>query len=198
VSKPLEPSFSLRTPPGEDRDRRVCDHCGFIDYVNPRIVVGAVAAWSDKGPAFGPDAVALEDIQILLCRRAIMPRRGFWTLPAGFMETQETVADGTRREAREEAEVELSLDAVLAIYDVAHLSQVQIFHRAALPSAQIGAGEETLESRLFAWADIPWKALAFHSVSWALLAFEASRLQARFAPFANPEGEKGWRFPQGV
>ena len=194
----LEPSFSMRTPEGEDRDRRVCDHCGFVDYVNPKIVVGAVAAWSPQGPAFGAGAVALDQVKILLCRRAIMPRRGWWTLPAGYMEEGESVAEATRREAEEEAGADLMLDGLLALYDVPRRSQVQIFHRATLASPSIAAGPESLEAVLFDWAEIPWKALAFHSVSWALVQFEESRLLDRFPPFGNPPGEPGWRGPAGA
>ncbi len=196
MAKPAEPSFSLRIPPGEDRERRICDRCGFIDYVNPRIVVGAVVAESVRGPAFGPGAVPLADVEILLCRRAIMPRRGYWTLPAGYMEERETVADGTRREAREEALADLTLDGLLAVYDVPHLSQVQIFHRARLATPNIGAGEESLEVRMFPWADIPWTDLAFYSVSWALEAFQRTRLQAALIPSNNPT-EPGWWSPSG-
>jgi ADP-ribose pyrophosphatase YjhB (NUDIX family) len=198
MRKPLEPSFSLKVPPGEDRERRVCDRCGFIDYVNPRIVVGAVAAWCEKGSPFGPDAVGLEEVRLLLCRRAIMPRRGYWTLPAGFMEEGETVADATRREATEEAGVELELDQVLCLYDIPGRSQVQIIHRARLNSPRLDPGVETQQAVLFAWKDIPWKALAFYSVSWALLAFEESRRQTRFPPYGNPPGEPGWRAPDGL
>jgi ADP-ribose pyrophosphatase YjhB (NUDIX family) len=197
VAKPNEPSFSLKVPPGDSRPRRVCDHCGFIDYVNPRIVVGAVVATSDLGPAFGPDAVPLAEVGVLLCRRAIMPRRGYWTLPAGFMEEGETVAEGALREAREEALVELELDGLLAIYDVAHLSQVQMFYRARMKTPEFGAGEETLEARIFPWSDIPWRELAFYSVSWALDAFERSRLETWFVPFGNPS-ERDWFVPAGV
>lgn len=183
----LRPSFSERQPETEDRPRLVCDHCGFIDYVNPRIVVGTVAAWSPDGPAFGPEAVPLERVRILLCRRAILPRRGYWTLPAGFMETGESVADATRREAREEACVDLDLDALLAVYDLTHRSQVQIMHRAGLPDpAQVAPEPESLNAALFWWGDIPWGALAFTSVTWALRDFEASRLETRFPPFGNP------------
>ncbi len=198
MPKTLEPSFSLKVPAGEDRKRRVCDHCGFIDYVNPRIVVGAVCAWSDTGPPFGPGAVALEDIRLLLCRRAIMPRRGYWTLPAGFMEEGETVAEGTLREAHEEAGVQLQLDGVLALYDIPRRSQVQIIHRARMVSPALDPGIETEEAALFAWTDIPWKELAFHSVSWALLAFEETRTHARLTPRGNPTGEPGWLLPAGL
>jgi ADP-ribose pyrophosphatase YjhB (NUDIX family) len=191
------PAFSERIPPGEDRARRICDHCGFIDYVNPRVVVGAVATFSAQGPSFGASAVALEHVGILLCRRAILPRRGYWTLPAGYLERGESLADGTRREAREEALVELELDALLAVYDISGASQVQVMHRAHLPGPEVGAGEETLESRLFGWDEIPWGELAFHSVSWALMAWRESRQLDSFAPFRNP-ATTGWLKPEGV
>jgi ADP-ribose pyrophosphatase YjhB (NUDIX family) len=198
VKPTLEPAFSKLIPPGEDRERAVCDHCGFIDYVNPKIVVGAVAAWSEAGAPFGPEAVPLDQIRILLCRRAIMPRRGWWTLPAGFMETGETVAQGALREAREEAGADMELDGVLALYDIPVRSQVQVIHRARLRTPEVEAGVESLEVRLFAWDELPWKALAFHTVSWALMAFEESRTLERFAPFGNPPGEAGWRMPAGI
>jgi ADP-ribose pyrophosphatase YjhB (NUDIX family) len=136
-------------------------------------------------------------VRILLCRRAIMPRRGYWTSPSGYMETGETTADGTRREAREEALAELELDALLAIYDIPARSQVQLMHRARLPTPEFGAGQETLEAKLFAWDDIPWKALAFHSVSWSLMAFRESRGLDAFPPFRNPP-ENGWLLPAGA
>lgn len=197
MSERLTPAFSARIPEGEDRPRRVCDHCGFIDYENPRIVVGAVVAWSPGGRPFGPDADPFDQVSFLLCRRAILPRRGYWTLPAGYMETGETVAQATRREAREEALAELELGGLLAVYDIPARSQVQIMHRARLPAAEFGAGNETLQAELFAWDDIPWKALAFHSVSWALMAFRESREEAAFPPFRNPP-ETGWWLPAGV
>jgi ADP-ribose pyrophosphatase YjhB (NUDIX family) len=190
----LTPSFSLATPEGEDRDRRVCDHCGFVDYVNPKIVVGSVIAWSDQGDPFGPDAVPLEDVRILLCRRAILPRKGYWTQAAGYMEEHETVAHAVRREAQEEALADIELDAILGVYDVPQRSQVQIMYRARLKSPEIGAGPESLEAKLFRWSEIPWKALAFHSVSWSLMYFEQSRLLASFPPFGNPP-VMGWMGP---
>jgi ADP-ribose pyrophosphatase YjhB (NUDIX family) len=163
-------SFSLRTPQGEDRDRRVCDTCGFIDYVNPRIVTGVVAVEGDR---------------ILLCRRAIEPRSGFWTLPAGFLETGETLEDGARREAREEAGAELELGAMLAVYSVPRISQIQIFFKAILLNTP-SAGPESLEVGLFDWDDIPWNALAFPSVTWALEHWRATRSEQVFAPFSTP------------
>ena len=189
-----EPAFSMLVPPGEDRPRRVCDTCGFVDYVNPKIVVGAVAAWSEAGAPFGPDAVPLEQVKVLLCRRAIMPRRGWWTLPAGYMEEGESIVEAIRREAQEEALADLEVEALLGLYDIPHRSQVQIFHRARLTSPEVGAGPESFEDALFAWDKIPWKQLAFHSVSWSLVQFAESRLKTGFAPYGNPPGG-GWVGP---
>lgn len=180
------PSFTLKIPQGEDRERRVCDTCGFVDYVNPRLVAGAVVAWSEFGAPFGPDAAPLEEVRILLCRRAINPRKGWWTLPAGYMESGETVAQAVRREAWEEARAELELDALLAVYDVPHISQVQIFHRARLTRPDVSPGPESLETALFTWDEIPWDELAFPSVLWSLRAFAETRDLAGFQPWGNP------------
>src|SRR5579875_428704 len=108
---PHDIDFRAETPPGEDRERSVCATCGFIDYHNPRIVVGSVVVHGEGTQE-----------KVLLCRRAIEPRRGFWTLPAGYMETGETTEDGAKREANEEAECNIRLDGILGIYDLAHLS----------------------------------------------------------------------------
>jgi ADP-ribose pyrophosphatase YjhB (NUDIX family) len=146
-------SFSLKVPPGEDRERRVCDTCGFIDYQNPKIVAGVVATT--------PDGC------ILLCKRAIQPRHGYWTLPAGFMELGETVEDGARREAREEACAELEMGGVLGLYSVPRIGQVHIFFTAKLLN-EPSPGPESLDVMLAHWDDIPWADLAFPSVKWAL------------------------------
>ena len=146
--------FHLATPEGEDRERSVCRTCGFIDYVNPKIVAGVVALSGDG--------------RVLMCRRAIEPRSGFWTLPAGYMEEGESVEEAARREAREEACASVQLEGVLAIYSVPRISQVQIFFRARLSDPRIGAGPESLEARLFDWDALPLSELAFPSVKWAL------------------------------
>jgi len=172
VTHPQRPvSFSARIPPGEDRERRICDACGFIDYVNPRIVTGVVAH---------------ADGRILLCRRAIEPRRGFWTLPAGFMELGESAEDGARREAREEACAELEIEALLGLYSVPRIGQVQIFFRARLLNAP-AAGPESLEVGLFAWEEIPWSELAFPSVPWALSHHRATLSQPGLSAFSSPQ-----------
>lgn len=167
----LSPAFSNHIPPGDDRERSVCGHCGFVDYKNPKIVVGSVATWKDE---------------ILLCRRAIEPRKGFWTLPAGYLELGESVEDGARREAWEEARANLELDRVLAIYSVQRISQVQIMFRARLLDPNVEAGPESREVGLFAWDRIPWPDIAFPTVGWALRQFRESRARTDFPPYGNP------------
>ncbi len=168
---PIEPRFLKAVPAGDDRERDVCGHCGFVDYRNPKIVVGSVASFEGR---------------ILLCRRAIEPRRGFWTLPAGYLELGETVEDGARREAYEEARVAPVIDQTLAVYSVPRISQVQIMFRARLETATCAPGPESLEVGLFAWAEIPWPDLAFPTVSWALRHWKEVEGRAAFPPFSNP------------
>lgn len=165
------PDFAKQIPDGDDRERAVCQRCGFVDYQNPKIVVGSVALWKDK---------------ILLCRRAIEPRSGYWTLPAGYLEIGESAEDGARREAWEEACARLSLDRLLAVYSVPQISQVQLMYRARLESADIAAGPESADVGLFAWDDIPWPDLAFPTVGWALRHWRETMDKDDFAPFSNP------------
>lgn len=172
------PSFSLQLPEGDDKLRRVCDTCGFIDYVNPKIVTGAVVTTADE--------------RILLCRRAIEPRRGYWTLPAGYMEEGESTAAAAAREAREEALAEIEIGPLLALYDVPRISQVQIMFRARLLNPDtVAPGVESLDVALFTWDRIPWKALAFTTVKWALEHWRESRHLEAFPPFRNPEPDPG-------
>jgi ADP-ribose pyrophosphatase YjhB (NUDIX family) len=163
-------------PEGDNRPRLVCPDCGFINYENPKIVVGAVVTWQDR---------------FLLCRRAINPRKGHWTIPAGFLELNESVIDGARREAVEEACAAIEIDALLAVYNVPRISQVQLIYRATLPRPDFAAGEESLEVALFDWGALPWDDLAFPSVRWALHHFDEVRSMASFAPRTNPLGEAG-------
>lgn len=146
-----------QVPAGDDRERMVCTDCGFIHYDNPKIVVGAVCTWGDE-----PDPL------FLLCRRAIEPRRGFWTLPAGYMELNETTEQGAAREAMEEANADIAIEALLAVYNIPRISQVQLIYRARLRDRVVTPGAESLETRLFDWDAIPWDSLAFPSVRWAL------------------------------
>lgn len=173
--RPVPPSpgahFERRVPEGDTAERYVCGRCGHIHYTNPKIVVGSVVVHDDR---------------ILLCRRAIEPRIGLWTLPAGYLEEHETPEDGARREAREEACAEIALDALLAVYSVTHISQVQLMYRARLMQPHFAAGPESLDVKLFAWDEIPWSELAFPSVKWALRHYRESRHLSLFAPFTNP------------
>jgi ADP-ribose pyrophosphatase YjhB (NUDIX family) len=176
----VTPTFGRRIPPGDDRERLVCDACGFVDYENPKIVVGSVVRVGDG---------------VLLCRRAIEPRHGFWTLPAGFMELHETVEEAALREAWEEARARLRITALLAVYSIPRISQVQIMHLAELVEPGFAAGPESLEVRAFGWGDIPWNELAFPSVHWALTQARQVWDTTLFAPFTNPPGERGDSHP---
>jgi ADP-ribose pyrophosphatase YjhB (NUDIX family) len=154
-------NFIKKIPEGDTRLRDVCADCGFIDYQNPRIVAGAVVAHDGK---------------VLLCRRAIEPRAGFWTLPAGFLEAHEQPEEGALREVFEEAVARVTLKGLIGMYTVRRISQVQMFFRARFDGPpDFAAGEETLEARLFAWEDIPWEEIAFPSVTWALNIWRTGR-----------------------
>ncbi|MEC5386993.1 NUDIX hydrolase [Uliginosibacterium sp. H3] len=154
-----------RIPEGDTALRDVCDQCGTIHYINPKMVVGALAEWEGK---------------ILLCRRAIEPRRGMWTLPAGFMEMAETTAEAALRETREEACARVELIELYTLVNIAHIGQVHMFYRARLPEPVFAAGEESLEVALFDEASIPWDDIAFRSVSLALRQFFADRAKRDF------------------
>jgi ADP-ribose pyrophosphatase YjhB (NUDIX family) len=173
MSQILPPNFTIQTPAGEDRPRQTCGTCGFINYVNPKIVAGVVV--SDASGA------------ILLCRRAIEPRRGFWTVPAGFMEERETTSQGAAREVFEEACAKVEIDALLGIYEVPRISQVHFMYRGTL-MGNFAVGPESLEVKLFAYEDIPWDEIAFPTGTWALRDWAKVRDQSGFAPFTNPAG----------
>jgi len=143
----------LRVPEGDHLARYVCEACGAIHYQNPRLVVGCVPEHEGA---------------ILLCRRAIEPRRGYWTVPAGFMENGETLQEAAARESREEALAEVAIGSLLAVVHVLHAQQVHVFFRASLPAAHYSAGAESLEVALVNPADIPWTELAFPSTEFAL------------------------------
>lgn len=170
--------FVLRVPDGDNRERLVCRDCGFIRYDNPKVVVGAVCTWSER---------------ILLCRRAIEPSRGRWTLPAGYLEVHETPAEGAMREAWEEARAQIDIDALLAVYSIPRISHVQLIYRARLRSPEVSAGPESEEVGLFTWETIPWHDLAFPSVRWALTHFREVGDQRVFSVRGNPPGELGDR-----
>jgi ADP-ribose pyrophosphatase YjhB (NUDIX family) len=156
-----------------------CPDCGFVAYENPKMVAGSVVSVDGK---------------IMLCRRAIEPRRGYWTLPAGFLELHETPEEGAMREAWEEARARIAINALLAVYSVPRISQVQLIYRATLAEPGFEAGPESLEVALFDWADIPWNELAFPSVKWALDEYRTRLGQEVFGPGVNPPGMTGDRF----
>ncbi|MDX1542069.1 MAG: NUDIX hydrolase [Geminicoccaceae bacterium] len=167
-------SVDLRMPPGDTAERHVCARCGTIHYQNPKVVVGAVCSFGDR---------------VLLCRRAIEPRRGFWTIPAGYLEIGESTEAAARREAYEEAYARIEIQGLLAVYNVVRIHQVQIHYRARLIDPEVAPGEETLELDLFRWQDIPWSELAFPTVTWVLR--RAIELEGRTPPYpvmGNPEG----------
>lgn len=156
-----------RVPDGDNRPRQVCTHCHTVHYINPRIVTGAVCTWED---------------QLLLCRRGIEPRYGKWTLPAGFMETGETITEGALRETREEsgASPDTGNATLFALIDVPHAEQVHAFYRTALTSPALDPGVESLEARLFHEADIPWDRIAFSTVEATLRWFFDDRRKGHF------------------
>ena len=174
--RPGSTAFVKRIPEGDTRSRLVCDTCGFVRYENPKIVVGSVVAHRDR---------------ILLCRRAIDPRSGFWTLPAGYLELNETADEGARREAYEEAMARIEIDRLLAVYSIPRISQVQLIYRARLVDPEIRPGPESTEVGLFRWEEIPWPEIAFPSARWALNHFRETEKSADFAPRGNPPGELG-------
>ncbi len=140
-------------PDGDNRERNVCTDCGFIHYENPRVVVGSVV---------------VHDGQVLLCRRAIPPRHGFWTLPAGYLEAGESAIAGAMREASEEACASIAIDRLLGLYSLPRISLIQIIFAASLVDPHVAPGPESLEVRMFGWDEVPWTDLAFPSVQWAL------------------------------
>ncbi len=147
-------------PQGDNRPRFVCGSCGTIHYSNPKIVAGTIPVWEDR---------------VLLCRRAIEPRLGYWTLPAGFMENAETTLEAAQRETWEEALAEVSVEGLYTIINLPHIDQVHMFFRATMASPDFAAGEESLETRLFAEHEIPWEELAFPTVRRTLEHFFEDR-----------------------
>lgn len=149
-------SVSHRIPQGDNRPRFVCDQCDAIHYQNPRIITGCLVEHQN---------------QILLCKRAISPRKGFWTLPAGFMENGETLEESALRETWEEAEARVDNPSLYTVFNLPYINQVYIFYRGTLLNGAFGAGIETLESRLFREEDIPWDSLAFPTIHKVLRFF---------------------------
>jgi ADP-ribose pyrophosphatase YjhB (NUDIX family) len=147
-------------PPDDNRVRAVCHSCNTIHYENPRMIVGCIAEWEDR---------------ILLCRRAIEPRHGLWTVPAGFMENGETTAAGAARETLEEANARVEILALYALYNIPHINQVYLLFRGRLLDQNFSPGSETLETRLVGEDDLPWDQLAFATVRHTLRHYYADR-----------------------
>ncbi|HTR18282.1 MAG TPA: NUDIX hydrolase [Acetobacteraceae bacterium] len=180
-------SFVRSIPEGDDKERLVCADCGHVAYENPKVVVGSVVEHNG---------------QVLLCRRAIEPRRGFWTLPAGYMELDETVEEAAGREALEEAGARITINGLLAVYSLSHISQVQLIFRATLADPEayplVMAGPESMEVGFFEWSEIPWSDLAFASVAWALNAWRRAGPGVLGPPEGNPpEYRRGPAIPAG-
>lgn len=158
------PTFQ-RIPDGDALIRAICGACGTVHYQNPKLVVGSLPIWEDK---------------VLLCRRAIEPRHGLWTLPAGFMEKNETMAEAATRETLEEACARIELGALYTLISVPHISQVHAIYMARLLDLNFAAGIETLEVALFAEHEIPWDEIAFRTIALTLRHFFADRQSGQF------------------
>jgi ADP-ribose pyrophosphatase YjhB (NUDIX family) len=160
----------VRIPAGDNRERHVCETCDTIHYQNPKIVAGCVPVWYDK---------------ILLCRRAIEPRYGLWTLPAGFMENGESTIQAAARETREEANAIVENLVLYGLYNLIHINQVYLMFRGDLKDGQASAGEESLEVDLFSEPDIPWRELAFPVVRETLERYFEERRQGVYQVHAG-------------
>ncbi|MCE4553227.1 NUDIX hydrolase [Roseateles cellulosilyticus] len=161
-----------RVPPDDNRERAMCPACGMVHYQNPLNVVGTLPVWEADG-------------RVLLCRRAIEPRHGLWTLPAGFMELGETTAEGALRETQEEAGADIAMGPLFTLLNVVRVGQVHLFYLATLRSLQFDPGPESLEAQLFAEAEIPWEEIAFQTTRETLRCFFDDRRAGRgFGPHA--------------
>lgn len=158
-------NVSLGVPEGDDHLRHICDDCGTIHYRNPKVIAGCIPVWQDK---------------VLLCKRAIDPRKGFWTLPAGYMEQGETLGQAAVREAWEEANVLVELDKLYTLFSLPEISQIYIFFRARMVDERFSPGLESLETQLFSEEEIPWDDISFETVYRSLVYFFADRKQGEF------------------
>lgn len=170
---------SQAVPPGDNRLRDLCHHCGAVHYQNPRIVVGSIPVWQDR---------------VLLCLRAIEPRRATWTLPAGFMELAETTRQGAARETVEEAGAQVEIGELYTVIDIPQADQVHFFFLAQASGPELDPGPESLDARYFALAEIPWEELSFHSVVRTLQHFVADAAIGHFPP-RHLSLADAWRTP---
>ena len=153
---------------GDTKERAICTACHTVHYENPLNVVGTVPAWGEDGA------------QVLLCKRNIEPRRGKWTLPAGFMELGETTEQGAARETDEEAGAQFEMQGLFSVMNVVRVGQVHLYYRARLLSTKFNPGHETMEARLFTEAEIPWDEIAFHTVEQTLQRYFEDRRKGSF------------------
>lgn len=156
---------SQKVPEGDNLQRHVCTACGVIHYQNPNIVAGCIPEWGDR---------------ILMCRRAIEPRYGLWTLPAGFMENDETTIEAAARETREEAQAQVQVGSLYTVFNLPHINQVYMLFRGRLLSTDFGPGDESLDVRLMTEADIPWEELAFPVIVETLRLYFEDRRSGHF------------------
>lgn len=157
--------ITRHVPTGDTHVRDVCASCQTIHYQNPKMVVGCIPEWEDR---------------ILLCRRAIEPRVGLWTLPAGFMELHETTAQAAAREAREEANAATEIGELYTLYSLPHINQVYLIYRARLLNLGFSPGDESLDVQLFREEEIPWPEMAFPVVTRTLQLYFADRSRGNF------------------
>ncbi len=155
-------------PAGDNRPRYVCTQCATIHYQNPKMVLGTLPVWEGDG-----------ELKVLLCKRAIEPRYGYWTLPAGFMENNETTEAAALRETVEEAGANVELGKLFALINVQHVHQVHMFYLATLRDLDFAPGEESLDVRMFTESEIPWEELAFPTIHATLELFFADRARMR-------------------
>jgi len=162
-------AVDYRVPPDDNRERAICPACHAVHYQNPLNVVGTLPVWEADG-------------RVLLCRRAIEPRHGLWTLPAGFMELGETTAEGALRETQEEAGADVEMGPLYTLLNVVHVGQIHLFYLAQLRSPVFNPGPESLEARLFAEDEIPWDDIAFRTTRETLRFFFDDRSKGRGYP----------------
>jgi len=158
-------TVTVKVPEGDSLPRHVCAACGTIHYQNPKIVVGCIPEWDDR---------------ILLCRRAIEPRYGLWTLPAGFMENGETVQQGAARETLEEARARVEIGTLYTLFNLPHISQVYMLFRGRLLDLDFGPGSESLEVALVPESEVPWQEIAFPVIEESLLLYFRDRAEGAF------------------
>lgn len=158
-------AVEFRIPDGDSLPRHICPACKTIHYQNPRVIMGCIPQWEDR---------------ILLCKRAIQPRHGYWTLPAGFLENGETIAQAAIRETLEEANADVELLELYTVINVPHIHQLHMFYLARLKAPVFSPGVESLETALYTEDEIPWDDLAFPTVHRTLKAYFADRRQGRY------------------